>query len=78
MVPASLRGVWGAELGAWLPPAHTPHPGHIQTARSGEELRSMLEAGAECVAPGWGCRVATLLCKLCIVFNMYNGAFKRW
>ncbi|WIA08961.1 hypothetical protein OEZ85_008376 [Tetradesmus obliquus] len=45
VVPASLRGVWGAELGAWLPPAHTPHPGHIQTARSGEELRSMLEAG---------------------------------
>jgi hypothetical protein len=45
VVPAGLRGSWAAELGAWIPPAHQPQPGHIQVVRNGEDLRRILDAG---------------------------------
>lgn len=45
VLPASLRGVWRAELQAWITPELQPPGDHLHVLRSGEELRRLLEAG---------------------------------
>lgn len=57
VVPASLRGVWAAELQAWVPPSLHLQPGNVHIIRSGEGLKRLLDAGepAGRVWGGGGC-----------------------